>query len=1288
MKKITNYGHKPITLKPTFKTWKYGLFLLFVMSIQFSYGQCPTIATPTGSIAHRVSNPSNSGTVAVIEQATAAPANSDGYVFSMNTVDSFTTPSDGDALPTTNQTYPNTGQHIITHSAGATTAFSVNGLTPLTRYYFKAFAYKQCNGTVIYETTGISGTYTTPGITDNLVTNAVLNNATSTSIDLASFTAPNLEALGNPTGYIVKMNTVDSFTAIASGYNVLGGTAAAVTTAYTSGEQVVYFGSSISPSITITGVTTEQDYYFQIIAYNEQESVFKNQSIQQIPYTFVYTNTSKPTATITFPVITKSQGDANFDLAATSNSGGTINYYIVSQTGGGTSLSGVNNKTVTLGTAGTVVIEAIQSSDATYAATTKTIILTINLPKSSLAFPEIANTVVTAGPTDLTANTTSNSSGVITYEIIGSTYGYSLSGTNNATLNRLATAASLVIRLTQAATANYDETIIEGTISYMTFLATVPAAISFNNFTTEEGMLTVLNVLRPAFVSHKTTTYTIEGGTSTGSVINSTNFTAGTPGTVIIRASTPGDENFGVGMNAFLHEATKDITVTIKETPIQQNITFGALASKAYGDANFTLSAVSDSGLPVSFVSSDINVATISGNTVSIVGAGSTEIIASQIGNDVYGSTITPQTLIVNQNNLDVTLEDKVINVGDADPTLTQTITTGTLVTGDVIYVPLTRTAGTTAGNYVISVDTSVKGNVNCVNNGLCVLKSDNTDITHKYSITPINGIFVINSATGVVWDGSEGTSWTDPLNWSGDAVPNNVDITIPATANMPNVGDGTNGVSNNLNVLSATLTIPDNSSITVNGNLTTNGTIMVSSVGTTSGVLLVSGTPSGMVTYQRGGFTANNWSIVSAPVAGQKIKDFVENAANDIRVNTTVTPNRYAVAYYDDSQAVGSKWVYYDVDFLTTNPNTEFEIGRSYAMSRATDGAVTFTGTLEVADVTKTVIASEWNAIGNPFTAFIAANQNSNNNFIQDNLANFDPLNTAVYVWDPSQSRYVARSLADGTATSLTPGQGFFVRTNTGVTSLSFGQDKRSTQPASGNTSFNRTVTDDPSIQLFAELNGLTIDTNIKYFEHATLGLDPGYDVASFGSNDFDLYTKLLDGYQDTNFTIQSLPTNIDYTTMVIPLGIKASSGEQISFSAEILNMPQGVEVFLEDKILGTLENLSLENASYAITLDQDIDGIGRFYLHAQSSTLSNQDNPELSNIKIFTPDQRTLRINGVEQNAKLKMYTILGAQVLSTSFTGNLTNDIALPYLKTGIYIVQLTTEKGNINKKIIIE
>ncbi len=79
---------------------------------------------------------------------------------------------------------------------------------------------------------------------------------------------------------------------------------------------------------------------------------------------------------------------------------------------------------------------------------------------------------------------------------------------------------------------------------------------------------------------------------------------------------------------------TQTLTLTVNRQA--QTIAFGGLPGKQVGDAQFNLAATASSGLSVSYTSSNPSVATVSGNTVTVVGVGSTTITASQSGNGTY----------------------------------------------------------------------------------------------------------------------------------------------------------------------------------------------------------------------------------------------------------------------------------------------------------------------------------------------------------------------------------------------------------------------------------------------------------------------------------------------------------------------------------------------------------------------------------------------------------------------------------------------------------------------------
>jgi autotransporter-associated beta strand protein len=95
---------------------------------------------------------------------------------------------------------------------------------------------------------------------------------------------------------------------------------------------------------------------------------------------------------------------------------------------------------------------------------------------------------------------------------------------------------------------------------------------------------------------------------------------------------------------------------------LSQTITFDPLAALTYGDANFTLTATSDSNLTVNYSSSDPSVATIVAGAapgtfdVHITGVGFTTITATQSGDGTYDAAIpVDQVLSVSQKELIVT---------------------------------------------------------------------------------------------------------------------------------------------------------------------------------------------------------------------------------------------------------------------------------------------------------------------------------------------------------------------------------------------------------------------------------------------------------------------------------------------------------------------------------------------------------------------------------------------------------------------------------------------------------
>jgi uncharacterized repeat protein (TIGR03803 family) len=114
-------------------------------------------------------------------------------------------------------------------------------------------------------------------------------------------------------------------------------------------------------------------------------------------------------------------------------------------------------------------------------------------------------------------------------------------------------------------------------------------------------------------------------------------------GTTIITASQTGNTLYNPAPNVFQ-------LLTISK--VAQAINFNLLSSRTFGDIAFDFAATSTSGLPVSYSSSDVTVASISGNKVTILKPGTITITASQSGDTNFlPAADVKQTLTINKAN-------------------------------------------------------------------------------------------------------------------------------------------------------------------------------------------------------------------------------------------------------------------------------------------------------------------------------------------------------------------------------------------------------------------------------------------------------------------------------------------------------------------------------------------------------------------------------------------------------------------------------------------------------------
>lgn len=482
-------------------------------------------------------------------------------------------------------------------------------------------------------------------------------------------------------------------------------------------------------------------------------------------------------------------------------------------------------------------------------------------------------------------------------------------------------------------------------------------------------------------------------------------------------------------------------------------------------------------------------------------------------------------------------------------------------------------------------------------------------------------------------------------------------------------------------------------------------GDLSVDSDATDSGSFLApTGTTniSGNISYMRH-VNDTDWHLVSAPVTTQDIKDFATNASNAVADNGTV----YGIGAYNNENAKGSRWENYPMTLAT---GANFENGTATSNKRTAAGDYTYTGNMAadnvvveipkydaVAFVAPTSVETGthvWSAVGNPYPSFIAGNANGSkdvdplgtdvtSNILADNLSKLNTYRAYLYVWDGSAYQIVNHA---SDSFILAPGQGFLVDPIAYNTMFTFTESYQTIQQATPTTFFKSSPT--PAVTVNLSNGKATKKTQLKYFSNTTEGLDIGWDAGAFETSSFSIDTHLIKEGNGINFALQCLPDS-NYETSIVPLAVNAAENEKITFTSEAVGLPEGIKVYLEDKTANTITDIT--SASYQVTLNNVLNGIGRFYIHTSAKVLSVDDSLTSAALNLYKTSNNSIRITGLnaEENTSIKMYSITGKEVFTKQFSAKNISDVAIPAsLATGVYIVNVISKNVELNKKVIIE
>ena len=569
-------------------------------------------------------------------------------------------------------------------------------------------------------------------------------------------------------------------------------------------------------------------------------------------------------------------------------------------------------------------------------------------------------------------------------------------------------------------------------------------------------------------------------------------------------------------------------------------------------------------------------------------------------------------------------------------------------------------------------------------NNNQLPETTDNVVIAHSIDIDNSRTVANLTINSGARLDVDGALTVTGTVTNNGELRVRNADMTHTGTTFNNNseifISAGMDLILSNASV---TLTNADEIQITSdNGSLF--GGLMMGGTFTNS---------SGKIIYKRYVASTTYWDLIGSPVTGVLIEDFEEDNG-DIAHNGSAM----AIGYYTNtSEAYSSNdgWTNYTTSTVGTAGS--FTSAKGYQMATNGGSLVEFNGsTINTGNVTITATTNEegttnandgtkFELISNPYSSYLSVTS-----FINAHKdTQLHSAHGAVYGWDGAQ--YDTYSLASP-GNGIAPAQGFMigVRGSDGTSQTITFTTAMQTSSGSGDYSEQDPMEDDRA-ELFINLNQneSNKETKLFFLEQGTDGLDIGYDAAAMDLGNYSIYSRLVADDEGVNMDHQSLAYS-EMWDKVIPLGVNALAGEEITLGISHRTTPADLNIYLEDAIEGTMTDIKA--GDYALTPSSDIDGVGRFFIHMTADTMSNGEvSTNMLNVyKEINASHITLEgLATQSNNINVSLYNILGRKVLDTSLNNNVnTQTISTLGMASGIYVIELESGNERLTKKLIIQ
>jgi|GEM_PF-434887 len=671
---------------------------------------------------------------------------------------------------------------------------------------------------------------------------------------------------------------------------------------------------------------------------------------------------------------------------------------------------------------------------------------------------------------------------------------------------------------------------------------------------------------------------------------------------------------------------------------------------------------------------------------------GTTEVqtsIAATVAN--YGTTTSDHYPVLTRYSFDA--PDLIVN------TANQQVAGGTYNNVTVTNTGSGVLQGALVVNGTLTIQASGRLDTNC------------QPITGNGTFTVADGATLgICDANGIATTGSTGAvqvTGTRSFSTAANYVYNGTAAQVTG-AGLPTLVRSLAATNANTVTLTQPLTIGQVLTVSGSGNLALNGqalTLRSDASGTAlvvnSGTGAVTGATATAQRYLDGSLNAGvGYRQLTAPVSGSTVADLATASFTPVvnaGYNTSATPSTvrpYPTVYsYDESRlsTTTNNLPAFDKGWNSPASLTDaLAVGKGYTVHLTPGQVVDFVGTLNNGAYTQTLTRQNqsndggWQLLGNPYPAPLDWNL--------VNTSDRTGLDGAIYV-SQSTGAYAGsyRSFVNGVGNSIVPlGQGFFTRVTQGTASASL--TLRNSQRATSydtQVSVQRTAADlRPRLNLTLGTPGGNLDGLYVYAEAGTTtGFDAQQDAAKLpNTNGLNLAALTADGQP---LSIQGLPALAGRVALRVQT---PAAGTYTLAAAELLNLPAGTSVVLEDALTGQRTPLATVGTAYTFSVAAGEKVDGRFWLNLNSaSPLATQTGALQTALAVYpnpTHDgQATLLVPAGTGAGQVQVLDALGRLVRQQALTAGGNTTLKLAGLPAGVYIVRVQAGAEQATRRLTL-